>query len=81
MNNHAGTPVVIKADSLLTDKGIITDNFTLKVLNGRFQEIGKSAGYDNELAAMDLTGFTICPTFCDYHLHFSKKSIDDPESI
>lgn len=72
---------VIKAESILTAQGILSGGISLLIRDGIIEQIGQSIKYGNELPVVDLNGFTICPTFCDYHLHFSKKCLSDIEAL
>ena len=81
MSNLADRIFVVKAGSLLTAHSMLTEGTSLVVKSGIIDQIGQSIKYGNELPIVDFSGFTICPTFCDYHLHFSKKSLSDTEAI
>ncbi len=72
---------IVKADSILTAKGFEPDRI-LRIRNGRIVDIEDIPVSDDFVTLLDVTGCTVIPCFCDYHLHvFEKKPVKLDEAI
>jgi imidazolonepropionase-like amidohydrolase len=71
---------IVIADALLAEKGFVTDR-AVRIKDGYITDITARPQASRKVNVLDFSGHSIAPCFCDYHLHFFKRSTEKINEI